>query len=68
MSTMEFSHQLFERGPREQIPAMNRVKDIIESSNISSGNVFPFSMGYAAWETDEVRWREKKLTLIFLLR
>lgn len=52
MFTMEFTHRLFS-GPREQVPAMNRVKDIIESGNFS-GTVFPFSKGYAAWETDEV--------------
>ena len=53
MTIMEFSHVLFTGGPTEQIPAMNRVKDIIDSCNIT-GNVFPFSKGYATWETDEV--------------
>jgi hypothetical protein len=32
---------------------MNRVKTLIRNENFS-GNVFPFSKGYAAWETDEV--------------
>ena len=50
---MEFTHQLFTGGPKEQIPAMNRVKNIIKSANFS-GIAFPFSKGYAAWETDEV--------------
>ena len=53
MFTMEFTHQLFTGGPKEQIPAMNRVKNIIKSANFS-GIAFPFSKGYAAWETDEV--------------
>ena len=53
MFTMEFTHQLFTGGPTEQIPAMNRVKNIIKSANFS-GIAFPFSKGYAAWETDEV--------------
>ena len=52
MFTLEFTHHLFS-GPTEQIPAMNRVKDIIREANFS-GIVFPFSKGYAAWETDEV--------------
>lgn len=55
MFTMEFTHRLFSQGPRQQIPAMNRVKDILKSANFS-GTVFPFSKGYAAWETDEVSW------------
>ena len=53
MFTMEFTHQLFTGGPNEQIPAMNRVKNIIKRANFS-GIAFPFSKGYAAWETDEV--------------
>lgn len=52
MFTMDFTHKLF-NGPKEQIPAMNRVKAIIKDGNFS-GLVFPFSKGYAAWETDEV--------------
>ena len=53
MFTMEFTHQLFLGGPKEQIPAMNLVKSIIRKANFS-GVAFPFSKGYAAWETDEV--------------
>jgi hypothetical protein len=53
MFTMEFTHQLFTGGPKQQIPAMNRVKNIIKRANFS-GIAFPFSKGYAAWETDEV--------------
>ena len=53
MFTMEFTHQLFTGGPKEQIPAMNRVKNTIKRANFS-GIAFPFSKGYAAWETDEV--------------
>ena len=52
MFTLEFTHHLFS-GPKEQIPAMNRVKGIVEEANFT-GIVFPFSKGYAAWETDEV--------------
>ena len=40
-------------GPKQQIPAMNRVKDILASANFSS-KVFPMCKGYASWETDEV--------------
>ena len=52
MFTFEFAHRLFS-GPSEQVPAMNRVKSLIRAQNFS-GTVFPFSKGYAAWETDEV--------------
>ena len=40
-------------GPKEQIPAMNRVKDILRKANFSS-KAFPMCKGYASWETDEV--------------
>lgn len=40
-------------GPKQQIPAMNRVKDILTNANFSS-KVFPMCKGYASWETDEV--------------
>jgi len=52
ISMMSFQHHLMS-GPEEQIPAMNRVKQIIKESNFS-GRVFPLSAGYASWETDEV--------------
>ena len=52
MFTMDFTHKIF-NGPKQQIPAMNRVKEILKDGNFS-GTVFPFSKGYAAWETDEV--------------
>ena len=54
MFTMEFTHKLFTGGPKEQIPAMNRVKAIIKGGNFS-GIAFPFSKEYASWETDEVK-------------
>jgi predicted RND superfamily exporter protein len=44
-------------GPKQHIPAMNRVKKIISESNLT-GKVFPLSQGYAVWETDEVIARE----------
>ena len=33
---------------------MNRVKEIIKSANLTTGQTFPLSQGYAAWEADEV--------------
>ena len=54
LSQITFQHRIFS-GPEEQIPAMNRVKEIIKSANLTVGQVFPLSQGYAAWETDEVR-------------
>ena len=49
---ISFTHRLFS-GPEEHVPAMNKVKTAIKNSNIT-GRVFPWTMGYAAWETDEV--------------
>ena len=40
-------------GPKEQIPAMNRVKQILREANFTN-RVFPMCIGYASWETDEV--------------
>ena len=52
MTDMTFTHKVF-KGPKEHIPAMNRVKRIISEANLT-GKVFPLSQGYAGWETDEV--------------
>lgn len=53
LSRITFQHRIFS-GPEEHVPAMNRVKKIIADSNFTQGRVFPLSMGYASWETDEV--------------
>merc|ERR1719192_22780 len=52
MSMIQFTHHLMD-GPKEQIPAMNRVKQIIKEANFTN-RVFPMCIGYASWETDEV--------------
>jgi len=52
MSMIQFTHNLMS-GPKEQIPAMNRVKQIIKEANFTN-RVFPMCIGYASWETDEV--------------
>jgi len=52
LSVVSFTHRLMD-GPIEQIPAMNRVKQILADANFSS-RVFPMCVGYASWETDEV--------------
>jgi len=52
MSMIQFTHRLMS-GPKEQIPAMNRVKKILADANFTS-RVFPMCIGYASWETDEV--------------
>lgn len=56
MSMIQFTHRLMS-GPKEQIPAMNRVKKILADANFSS-RVFPMCIGYASWETDEVISKE----------
>ena len=53
MSMIQFTHRLMS-GPKEQIPAMNRVKTILANANFTT-RVFPMCIGYASWETDEVR-------------
>ena len=53
LSEITFVHKLF-TGPEEHVPAMNRIKELIKNANLS-GRVFPLSVGYASWETDEVR-------------
>eukprot|EP00092_Neocalanus_flemingeri_P008175 GFUD01008815.1.p1 GENE.GFUD01008815.1~~GFUD01008815.1.p1 ORF type:complete len:989 (+),score=163.46 GFUD01008815.1:223-3189(+) len=52
MSMIQFTHRMMS-GPKEQIPAMNRVKKILADANFTS-RVFPMCIGYASWETDEV--------------
>ena len=52
MSMIQFTHHLMD-GPKEQIPAMNRVKQILREANFTN-RVFPMCIGYASWETDEV--------------
>ena len=52
MSMIQFTHNLM-NGPKEQIPAMNKVKEILKEANFSH-RVFPMCIGYASWETDEV--------------
>ena len=52
MSMIQFTHNLM-NGPKEQIPAMNRVKQILREANFTN-RVFPMCIGYASWETDEV--------------
>ena len=54
LSEITFVHKLF-TGPEEHVPAMNRIKELIKNANLS-GRVFPLSVGYASWETDEVRF------------
>ena len=56
MSMIQFTHNLMD-GPSEQIPAMNRVKQILREANFTN-RVFPMCIGYASWETDEVRHLE----------
>lgn len=54
-STMSFKFMKFS-GPAEYIPAMNRVKDIVKSANITSGDGYRsvWSKVFASWVTDEV--------------
>jgi len=52
LTDITFTHKVFQ-GPSQHIPAMNRVKTLIQEANLT-GKVFPLSIGYAAWETDEV--------------
>ncbi|XP_054280172.1 NPC intracellular cholesterol transporter 1-like [Macrosteles quadrilineatus] len=66
ISTLDFKFRLFS-GPEEAIPAMNRIKDMVRNSNISSGDGFKtvWSKAFATWTTDEVIQHElyRNLTL-----
>ena len=48
-----FTHKRFS-GRDEHIPALNKVKDIINGVKFSKGDVFPMAREYSNWETDEV--------------
>lgn len=54
-STMSFKFSRF-MGPEQYIPAMNHVKDIVKSSNITSGDGYRsvWSKVFANWVTDEI--------------
>ena len=52
LSQITFVHKIFS-GPEEHVPAMNRIKNLIQNANLT-GRIFPLSVGYASWETDEV--------------
>lgn len=54
-STMFFYFAKF-RGPEEYIPAMNHVKNIVKSTNITSGDGYRsvWSKVFANWVTDEI--------------
>ncbi|XP_075971511.1 patched domain-containing protein 3-like [Anticarsia gemmatalis] len=54
-STMSFKFMKF-RGPDEYIPAMNHVKDIVKSTNITSGDGYKsvWSKIFSSWVTDEI--------------
>lgn len=52
-STIIFKFMKF-RGPNEYIPAMNRVKTLVKSANISHGYRSVWSKVFASWVTDEI--------------
>ena len=55
-SDIMFRHKIF-YGPSEHIPAMNRIKNLIGEANLT-GKVFPISIFYPMWETDEIISKE----------
>lgn len=54
-SSMSFKFSRF-TGPEQYIPAMNHVKDIVKSTNITSGDGYRsvWSKAFANWVTDEI--------------
>ncbi|KAG6455397.1 NPC intracellular cholesterol transporter 1 [Manduca sexta] len=54
-STMNFNFAKF-KGPEEYIPAMNKVKDIVRETNITTGNRYHsvWSKVFGNWVTDEI--------------
>lgn len=55
-SSIEYKHRLLS-GSREQITAMDDLKNIVQSMNFS-GYVQPFSRIYSGWETDKIIEKE----------
>uniref|UniRef100_A0A1B6KFZ1 SSD domain-containing protein n=2 Tax=Graphocephala atropunctata TaxID=36148 RepID=A0A1B6KFZ1_9HEMI len=55
ISTLDFKFRKF-TGPEEAVPAMNRIRQLIQDSNITSGDGFKtvWSKAFATWTTDEV--------------
>lgn len=53
--TMSFSFTKFS-GPKEYIPAMNKVKSIVKNANITTGDGYrsAWSKAFANWVTDEI--------------
>ncbi|CAH0729250.1 unnamed protein product, partial [Brenthis ino] len=54
-SSMPFRFTKFE-GPEQYIPAMNRIKEIVKTTNITSGSGYRsvWSKAFANWVTDEI--------------
>ena len=48
---------LFRRASKE-IHAMNKVKELINNVNLTTGKIFPFSRPYPMWETNEIIGKE----------
>ena len=60
---MTFTHKLLS-GPREQIPAMNRVLDLLDSLDFSA-DAFALANAYGGWSTDEViAWETTRNLLV----
>ncbi|KAG8245135.1 molting cycle, collagen and cuticulin-based cuticle [Homalodisca vitripennis] len=55
ISTLDFKFRRFS-GPEEAVPAMNRVRKLVQDSNITSGDGIKtvWSKAFATWTTDEV--------------
>lgn len=55
VSSMSFRFTKFE-GPKEYIPAMNGVKEVVKSTNITTGTGYRsvWSKAFANWVTDEI--------------
>uniref|UniRef100_A0A0K2U8Y5 SSD domain-containing protein n=1 Tax=Lepeophtheirus salmonis TaxID=72036 RepID=A0A0K2U8Y5_LEPSM len=61
-----FNYKVLESDSKIKISAMNRIKDILNSANLtSSGRIFPLSQGYSMWETDEIIGYELYKNIIF---
>lgn len=55
-SSVEYKHHILS-GSREEIRAMDELKHIVKTSNIS-GYVQPFARAYSGWETNKIIERE----------
>eukprot|EP00096_Caligus_rogercresseyi_P000927 TRINITY_DN11496_c0_g1_i1.p1 TRINITY_DN11496_c0_g1~~TRINITY_DN11496_c0_g1_i1.p1 ORF type:complete len:269 (+),score=26.49 TRINITY_DN11496_c0_g1_i1:386-1192(+) len=63
-----FNYKVLKSDSQVKISAMNRIKDILNTANLTSdGRIFPMSQAFSMWETDEIIGYELYKNIIFAL-